>query len=66
MVKQRDAQGKLTGVEVRVIDGDDSCEINTEGKRWLSCSPMMAIGLTDHLWSIRDLLMLIPVPTNNL
>lgn len=41
-------------------------EINTEGKRWLPCSPMMAAGLTDHLWSIRDLLMLIPVPTNSL
>ena len=41
-------------------------EINVENKRWLPCSPMMAAGLTDHLWSIRDLLMLIPVPTNSL
>jgi hypothetical protein len=32
-------------------------EINIEGKRWLPCSPMMAAGLTDHLWSIRELLM---------
>jgi len=39
-------------------------QISGAGKRWLPCSPMMAAGLTDHLWSIRELLMLIPVPTN--
>jgi hypothetical protein len=41
-------------------------EINVEGKRWLPCSPMMAAALTDHLWSIRELLMCIPLPTNSL
>jgi hypothetical protein len=40
-------------------------EINIEGKRWLQCSPAMAAGLTDHLWSIRELLMLVPLPTNS-
>lgn len=40
-------------------------EINAEGKRWLPCSPMMAAGLTDHIWSIRELLMLVPAPTNS-
>jgi hypothetical protein len=42
------------------------CEINIDGKRWLRCSPAMAAGLTDHIWSIRELLMLIPVLTNSL
>jgi hypothetical protein len=41
-------------------------EINAVGKRWLHCSPAMAAGLTDHLWSIRELLTLVPVPTNSL
>jgi len=127
MVKQRDANGKLIGIEVRVIYGDDTtlartgtrttgvertnltsrhmngrlvrktlgyskrlemleaacvwedvvynlarsvktlrCEINLEGKRWLPCSPAMAAGLTDHIWSIRELLMLVPSPTNSI
>lgn len=39
------------------------CAINIEGKRWLQCSPAMAAHLTDHIWSIRELLMLVPIPT---
>jgi hypothetical protein len=127
MVKQRDDHGKLTGVEVRVIYGDDTtlertggrttsvertnltsrhmngrlvrktlgfskrvamlaaacawedmiynfarplktlrCEIHLQGKRWLQASPAMAAGLTDHIWSIHELLMLIPLPTNSI
>jgi hypothetical protein len=42
------------------------CEINVEGKRWLPCSPAMVAGLTDHIWSIRELLMLVPLPTNSI
>jgi hypothetical protein len=127
MVKQRDATGKLIGMDLRVIYGDDTtldrtgtrttcvertnltsrhmngrlvrktlgyskrlemleaacswedvvynftrsvktlrCEIQAEGKRWLQCSPAMAAGLTDHIWSIRELLMLVPLPTNSI
>jgi hypothetical protein len=40
-------------------------KIHMEGKRWFRCSSAMAAGLTDHLWSIRELLMLIPIPTNS-
>lgn len=39
--------------------------INVDNQRWLHRSPMMAAGITDHLWSIRHLLMLVPVPTNS-
>ncbi|MGQ9887323.1 MAG: hypothetical protein ACUVSX_02420 [Aggregatilineales bacterium] len=40
-------------------------EINIDGKRWLQSSPAMAAGLTDHIWSIRELLMLVLLPTNS-
>jgi hypothetical protein len=33
-------------------------------RRWIHRSPAMAAGITDHMWSIRELLMTIPVPTN--
>lgn len=127
MVKQRDTQGNLTGVEVRVIYGNDTTlsqtgtrttcverthltarhmngrlvrktlgyskrvemleaacvwedviynfarsvktlriEIKSAGKRWLHCSPAMAAGLTDHIWSIRELLMRVPLPSNSI
>jgi hypothetical protein len=42
------------------------CEISIAGKRWLQYSPAMAAGLTDHIWSIRELLMLVPVPANSI
>lgn len=41
-------------------------EIDSEGKRWLPVSPAMAAGLTDHIWAIRDLLMLVPLPINSI
>lgn len=126
MVKQRDAKGRLLGVHVRVIYGDEttlartgehtvhvertnltsrhmnsrlgrktlgfskqlemlraSCrwedavynltrsvktlrlEVNDGHQRWLPCSPAMAAELTDHLWSIREVLTLVPIPTNS-
>jgi hypothetical protein len=42
------------------------CEINMQGKRWLQASPAMAAGLTDHIWSIRELLMRVPLPANSI
>jgi len=125
MVKQRDEKGHLTGVEVRVIYGDETTlaltgtrtvhvertnltsrhmngrlvrkslgfskrvdmlkaacawedavynlsrsvktlrlAVNNGQQRWLPRSPAMVAGLTDHIWSIRELLTLVPVPTN--
>jgi hypothetical protein len=35
------------------------------GRRWIPRSPAMAAGLTDHLWTVSDLLHAIPVFTNS-
>jgi len=35
-------------------------------RRWLQRSPAMTAGITDRLWSIRDVLMTVPVPTNSI
>lgn len=35
-------------------------------RRWIQRSPAMAAGLTDHIWSIREVLMTVPVPTNRI
>ena len=35
-------------------------------RRWIHRSPAMAAGITDHIWSIRQLLMAVPVPTNSI
>jgi hypothetical protein len=127
MVKLRDQTGKLTGIEVRVIYGDETTsaqtgvrtvrvertnltsrhmngrlvrktlgfskrvemlraacawedviynlarpvktlrlEVNKRDQRWLQRSPAMVAGLTDHIWSIREVLLLIPTPTNTI
>jgi hypothetical protein len=128
MVKQRDEQGNLIGVDIRVVYGDDTTLDRTSTRttcverthltsrlmngrlvrktlgfskqlamlqaaciwedvvynltravktlrlevlpqterRWIPRSPAMAAGLTDHIWSIRELLMTIPVPTNRI
>lgn len=39
-------------------------EVNNGGQRLLRCSPAMAAQLTDHIWSIREVLTLVPTPTN--
>jgi len=36
------------------------------GYRWHHRSPAMAAGLTDHIWSIREVLMMVPLPTNSI
>ena len=41
-------------------------EIDTSGKRWRQQSPAMVAGMTNHVWSIRDLLMCVPVPTRSI
>lgn len=35
------------------------------GRRWTPRSPAMAAGLTDHLWSVHELLYTIPLLTNS-
>ena len=35
-------------------------------QRWFQRSPAMAAGLTDHRWSIREMLTSVPIPTNSL
>jgi len=30
-------------------------------QRWIPCTPMMAAGITDHMWTLRELLMAVPV-----
>ncbi len=35
-------------------------------RRWMPRSPAMAAGITDHIWSIRQVLMAVPVPTNSI
>jgi hypothetical protein len=127
MVKQRDEKGKVTGVELRVVYGDETTvqqtgartvhvertnltsrlmngrlvrktlgfskriemlraacawedviynlarpvktlrlEVTSGSQRWLQRSPAMAAGLTDHIWSIREMLLLIPTPINTI
>lgn len=41
-------------------------EVADDQRRWLQRSPAMAAGLTDHIWSIRELLMRVvpPLATN--
>ena len=39
-------------------------EVNEGARRWQQRSPAMAAGLTDHLWTIRELLTRVPVPIN--
>jgi hypothetical protein len=39
-------------------------EVNDGVRRWLHRSPAMVAGLTDHIWSIEELLSYVPVPNN--
>jgi len=40
-------------------------EVNDGTRRWQQRSPMMAAGITEHIWSIRELLTYVPTPTNS-
>jgi hypothetical protein len=31
-------------------------EVNEEDRRWLQRTPMMAAGITDHIWTVEELL----------
>lgn len=39
-------------------------EVHDGIRRWQQRSPMMAAGITEHIWSIRELLTSVPIPTN--
>ena len=39
-------------------------EVSDGVRRWRYRSPVMAAGLTDHIWSIRELLTVVPVPVD--
>lgn len=41
-------------------------EVNSGNQRWRQRSPAMAADLTDHIWSIREVVMLVPTPTNTI
>jgi hypothetical protein len=40
-------------------------EVNNGNQRWFQCSPAMAAELTDHVWSIREVLTAVPTPTHS-
>lgn len=40
-------------------------EVNDGTRRWRLRSPAMAAGLTDHIWSIKEILTLVPKPINS-
>lgn len=39
-------------------------KVEREQQKWVQRSPAMAAGLTTHIWSLRDLLTYVPIPTN--
>lgn len=41
-------------------------EVNDGARCWQPRSPMMAAGITEHIWSIREILTCVPIPTNTL
>jgi hypothetical protein len=38
--------------------------VNRDGRRWRYRSPAMAADITDHIWSVKELLSIVPVPLN--
>lgn len=40
-------------------------EVNDGTRRWQPRSPAMVAGLTDHIWSIEEILTLVPKPINS-
>ena len=39
-------------------------EVNTSNRRWQPRSPAMAAGLTDRIWTVKELLMTVVPPIN--
>jgi hypothetical protein len=39
-------------------------EVNTSSRRWLPRSPAMVAGLTDRIWTVKELLMTVVPPVN--
>ena len=39
-------------------------EVNTSSRRWLPRSPAMVAGLTDRMWTVKELLMTVVPPIN--
>jgi len=39
-------------------------EVRDGGRRWQPRSPEMAAGLSDHIWTVKELLMMIVAPIN--
>ena len=39
-------------------------EINDGHRRWLQRSPALAAGITDHIWTLEELLNPVPITTN--
>jgi hypothetical protein len=37
-------------------------EVNDGQQRWQPRSPAMAAGLTDHIWTVKELLMTVVIP----
>jgi hypothetical protein len=40
-------------------------EVNNDQRRWDPRSPAMAAGLTDHIWTISEIMMMLAVPERN-
>jgi hypothetical protein len=40
-------------------------EVNNDQRRWEPRSPAMAAGITDHIWTIGEIMMMLAVPERN-
>jgi hypothetical protein len=40
-------------------------EVNNDERRWEPRSPAMAAGITDHIWTIGEIMMMLVVPESN-
>ena len=40
-------------------------EVNDASRRWQQRTPAMAAGLTDHIWTVKELFLKIPAPLVN-
>ncbi len=39
-------------------------EVHEEGRRWIPRSPAMAAGLTEYIWTIKEIITHVPIPNN--